>query len=176
VAIGLASGFLEPLESTSIHLIQVAITTLLELFPDRDFAQADQDEYNRVMDLEFERIRDFLVLHYHATDRTDAPFWNDRRTMKIPDSLAYKMDLFRDRGVVVKYKDGFFLEPSWLAVYFGQNVMPRAYDSVSDRMPDAVLAQRLATMRETVAKTAGAMSTHHDWITHFCAAGSGAAA
>jgi tryptophan halogenase len=170
VAIGLASGFLEPLESTSIHLIQVAVTTLLELFPDRSCPQADQDEYNRVMDLEFERIRDFLVLHYHATQRTDAPFWNDRRTMRIPDSLAYKMDLFRDRGVVVKYKDGFFLEPSWLAVYLGQNLVPDAYDPVSDRLPDAALAQRLAGMRAAVADIAGAMPTHADWIARFCAA------
>jgi tryptophan halogenase len=176
VAIGLASGFLEPLESTSIHLIQVAVTTLLELFPDRSCAQADQDEYNRVMDLEFERVRDFLVLHYHATQRTDAPFWNDRRTMSIPDSLAYKMDLFRDRGVVVKYKDGFFLEPSWLAVYMGQNLVPDTYDPVSDRLPDAALAQRLAAMRAAVADTANAMPTHADWIARFCSAASGAAA
>jgi tryptophan halogenase len=170
VAVGLSSGFLEPLESTSIHLIQVAVTTLLELFPDRSCAQADQDEYNRVMDLEFERIRDFLVLHYHATQRTDAPFWNERRTMSIPDSLAYKMDLFRDRGVVVKYKDGFFLEPSWLAVYLGQNVVPRAYDPVSDSVPDAALAHRLKAIRESIADTARAMPSHADWIARFCAA------
>ena len=175
VAIGLASGFLEPLESTSIHLIQVAVTTLLELFPDRSCDQADQNEYNRVMELEFERIRDFLVLHYHATNRTDAPFWNDRRTMKIPDSLAYKMDLFRDRGVVVKYKDGFFLEPSWLAVYLGQNVVPSGYDPVSDKIPDGALAQRLAAMRESIAGATAAMPTHADWIARFCAA-SGVAA
>jgi tryptophan halogenase len=170
VAIGLASGFLEPLESTSIHLIQVAVTTLLELFPDRDCAQADQDEYNRVMDLEFERIRDFLVLHYHATQRDDAPFWRERATMTIPDSLAYKMDLFRERGVVVKYKDGFFLEPSWLAVYLGQNITPAAYDPVSDSVPEAVLAQRLKAMREAIADTARAMPSHADWIARHCAA------
>ena len=169
VAIGLASGFLEPLESTSIHLIQVAVTTLLEMFPDRDCAQSDQDEYNRVMDLEFERIRDFLVLHYHANQRTDAPFWNERRTMSIPDSLAYKMDLFRDRGVVVKYRDGFFLEPSWLAVYLGQNIVPAAYDPVSDGVPDAALAQRLKAIRDSIADTAQAMPTHDDWIARFCA-------
>jgi tryptophan halogenase len=128
------------------------------------------------MTLEFERIRDFLVLHYHANQRTDSPFWDDRRNLPIPDSLAYKIDLFRDRGVVVKYKDGFFLEPSWLAVYLGQNVVPQAYDTVSDRMPDAVLAQRLKGMREAIAKTAQAMPTHDDWITRFCAAAPGAAA
>jgi tryptophan halogenase len=171
VAVGLASGFLEPLESTSIHLIQVAITTLLELFPDRGCDQADQDEYNRVMTLEFERVRDFLVLHYHANQRTGSPFWDDRRNLPIPDSLAYKMDLFRDRGVVVKYKDGFFLEPSWLAVYLGQNIVPRAYDPVSDSVLDAVLARRLKAIRDSIAETARAMPAHDDWIARFCAAG-----
>jgi tryptophan halogenase len=170
VAIGLASGFLEPLESTSIHLIQVALTTLLELFPERDCAQADQDEYNRVMDLEFERIRDFLVLHYHANQRDDAPFWTARRTMPIPDSLAYRMALFRERGVVAKYKDGFFLEPSWLAVYLGQNLVPAAYDPVSDRTGDAELHARLAAIREAVDRTARGMPTHARWIADFCAA------
>jgi len=154
----------------------VAVTTLLELFPDRTCDQADQDEYNRVMTLEFERIRDFLVLHYHANQRTGEPFWDDRRNLPIPDSLAYKMDLFRDRGVVVKYKDGFFLEPSWLAVYLGQNVAPRAYDPVSDSVPDAVLAQRLKAIRDSIAATARAMPAHDDWIARFCAAGPGTTA
>ena len=168
VAIGLSSGFLEPLESTSIHLIQLAVTTLLELFPQRDCAQADQDEYNRVMDLEFERIRDFLVQHYHSTQRDDSPFWIDRRAAPIPDSLAYKMDLFRDRGMIVKYRDGFFLEPSWLAVYLGQNILPRGLDPMTDAIDPARAAQALAKLKAAVRRTAESMPDHQAFIRAHC--------
>ncbi|ALL12552.1 tryptophan halogenase family protein [Caulobacter henricii] len=168
VAIGLASGFLEPLESTSIHLIQLAVSTLLELFPERGCATADQDEYNRVMDLEFERIRDFLVLHYHATQRDDSAFWRDKAAAPIPDSLAYKMALFRDRGVVVKYRDGFFLEPSWLAVYLGQNILPRGYDPMADAIDPAEAARKLAELKAAVQSTAEAMPDHQAFLERFC--------
>ena len=168
VAIGLASGFLEPLESTSIHLIQVAITTLLEMFPDKACAQSDQDEYNRVMNLEFERIRDFLVLHYHATQRDDSPFWRDKAAAPIPDSLAYKMELFRERGMVVKYRDGFFLEPSWLAVYLGQGVIPSGYDPMADTVDPLEAARLLAELKTAVERTAQAMPTHAAFIERFC--------
>ena len=160
VAVGLSSGFLEPLESTSIHLIQVAVTTLLELFPHRGFDQADEDEYNRVMDLEFERIRDFLVLHYHANQRDDSPFWIERREGPIPDSLAYKMALFRERGAVVGYKDGFFLEPSWLAVYLGQNIMPDGHDPLVAASDPARTAKIMADLSSAVTRTVDAMPTH----------------
>jgi tryptophan halogenase len=167
VAIGLASGFLEPLESTSIHLIQVAITTLLELFPQRGCAQADQDEYNRVMDLEFERIRDFLVLHYHAVQR-DSTFWREKAAAPIPDSLAYKLELFRERGMVVNYRDGFFKEPSWLAVYLGQGVMPNGYDPMIDAIDPAVSASKLAELKAAVRRAAEAMPGHQAFIERFC--------
>src|SRR5205823_10757098 len=101
VAIGLSSGFLEPLESTSIHLIQQAITNLIELFPDRRFDPADATEFNRVMDLEYERVRDFLILHYCATERTDTEFWDCCRTMPIPESLVHRTEIFRTRGTLV---------------------------------------------------------------------------
>ncbi|MDI1363739.1 MAG: tryptophan 7-halogenase [bacterium] len=168
VAVGLSSGFLEPLESTSIHLIQLAVTTLLELFPGRDCAQADQDDYNRVMGLEFERIRDFLVLHYHATQRDDSPFWIDRRAAPIPDSLAYKMDLFRDRGMIVKYRDGFFLEPSWLAVYLGQNILPQGLDPMTDAIDPARATQALAELKAAVRRTAESMPDHQAFIRAHC--------
>jgi tryptophan halogenase len=162
--VGLSSGFLEPLESTSIHLIQVAVTTLLELFPHQGCAQADQDEYNRVMDLEFERIRDFLVLHYHANQRDDAPFWIERREGPIPDSLAYKMALFRERGAVVGYKDGFFLEPSWLAVYLGQNIVPDGFDPLVAASDPARTAKIMADLAGAVARTVEAMPTHEAFL------------
>ena len=137
VAIGLAGGFLEPLESTSIYLIQVAITTLLDYLIDQaadgNSIRASSTRYNRWIEMEYDRVRDFLILHYHATERDDAPIWNYCRTMDVPDSLRHKMELFRQRARVVTYKDGLFLEPSWLAVYFGQRVMPHGLRSARRR-------------------------------------------
>jgi len=170
VAIGLSSGFLEPLESTSIHLIQVAITNLIELFPERSFDPADAAEFNRVMDIEYERIRDFLVLHYKATERDDTPFWNHCRTMAVPDSLAEKMELFRERGVVAKYRDGLFLEPSWLAVYFGQRIEPDTYDPLGDRLPTEALGQSMEALRVAVDRAARSMPGHDDFVSRYCAA------
>jgi tryptophan 7-halogenase len=157
VAIGLAAGFLEPLESTSIHLIQLGIERLLDLFPTADWDPLDAAEFNRLMDLEYERVRDFIILHYCATQRDDTPFWNHVRTMALPDSLRAKMDLWRARGVVVKYRQGMFLEPSWLAVYLGQNVVPNATD------PRAILAEKdAAAMLREIAATATTMPSHED--------------
>ncbi len=170
VAIGLAGGFLEPLESTSIHLIQLAITYLLEMFPDSSFDAAGIDEYNRIMDLEYERVRDFIILHYHATERADSELWNYCRTMPIPDALQYKMELFRERGHIVKYKDGFFLEPSWLAVYLGQRVMPRRYDPLADKLDAASLQRELANIKTTIHRAVQATPTHAAFIQKYCAA------
>jgi len=171
VAIGLSSGFLEPLESTSIHLIQAAITNLVELFPDAALDLADADEFNRIMDLEYDRIRDFLVLHYNATERDDTPFWNHCRTMAVPDSLREKVALFKERGVVSRYRDGLFLEPSWLAVYFGQRIEPDAYDPLSDRVPSDALAEAAEALRSAIRKEAATMSSHDAFIRACCAAG-----
>ena len=171
VAIGLSGGFLEPLESTSIHLIQAAITNLIELFPDAALDPADADEFNRVMELEYDRIRDFLVLHYNATERDDTPFWNHCRTMAVPDSLREKVALFKERGVVSRYRDGLFLEPSWLAVYFGQRIEPDAYDPLSDRIPSAALAEAAEALRSAIRQEASTMPSHDAFIRGCCAAG-----
>ncbi len=159
VAIGLAAGFLEPLESTSIHLIQLAIGRLLDLFPDRTWDPMAATEYNRLMDLEYERVRDFLILHYHATERSDTPFWNYVRTMPIPDSLAHKMETFRARGVVVNYRDGMFLDASWIAVYLGQRVIPQAGDPRGDTLGDTGLFLKLASMKDDCARAAATLPT-----------------
>jgi len=174
VAIGLSGGFLEPLESTSIHLIQMAITYLLELFPDRTFEPADSDEFNRLMDLEFERVRDFLVLHYHATERDDTPLWRYCRSMRIPDSLQYKMEQFRARGYVVPYKDGLFLEPSWVAVYLGQRIFPRRYDPLADGLAAAELDRRLQGLRMWIRRTAEGTPAHAELIRKYREGASGA--
>ena len=164
VAIGLAGGFLEPLESTSIYLIQQGITHLIETLPaDRDWAAA-RDEYNRVMDREFARIRDFLILHYHATERDDTPFWNEMRTMVVPDSLAEKIALFRRRGRIQGYDHGLFLEASWLAVFLGQRVTPEAHDPRAEEVPLPELTERLTGLRAHLRRTAEAMPTHADWL------------
>ena len=132
VAIGLAGGFLEPLESTSIYLIQQGITYLIELLSADPNAEAPRAEYNRMMDLEFERIRDFLILHYHATEREDTEFWRTMKNLRVPDSLREKMELFRANGRVVSYDHGLFLPASWLAVYEGQRVRSAGYDPRAD--------------------------------------------
>ena len=170
VSVGLSSGFLEPLESTSIYLIQTSITKLIELFPDKSFAQEDIDEFNTVMDLEYERIRDFLVLHYCATERDDSPFWDYVRTMPIPDSLTYKMDLFKERGVVVKYKEGLFLHPSWVAGYLGQRIVPQRYDPRADAAGDRELDDAFENLRVLIRKTAEALPSHADFIKLHCPA------
>ncbi len=164
VAIGLAGGFVEPLESTSIYLIQAAITQLIELFPDRTFDAVNIAEYNRMLDIEFERVRDFIVLHYHATERDDAPLWDYVRTMPIPDSLAYKLELFRERGLVVKYRHGLFYEPSWVAVYVGQRIVPRHYDPIADGVPLEELRRNAAALRGMVRRAAETMPMHADFI------------
>ncbi len=128
VAIGLSSGFLEPLESTSIHLIQSAIGHLLDLFPTGEWDPAEADEFNRIMDREYTRIRDFIILHYKATERDDTPFWRRCQAMSIPDSLAEKMEAFRERGLIEDYEQGVFLKPSWQAVCLGQRIQPRHRD------------------------------------------------
>ena len=119
------------------------------------------------MDLEFERIRDFLALHYHANQRDDSQFWKDRHAAPIPHSLAEKMALFRERGAVAAYKDGFFKEPSWLAVYLGQNITPDDYDPLVDAVDPAQSAKVLADLKAAVERTVASMPAHEDFLRQF---------
>lgn len=165
VAIGLSSGFLEPLESTSIHLIQTGITKLLDFFPSRGFAQTDIDEYNRHAIAEFESVRDFIVLHYHATERDDAPLWDYCRTMEIPASLQRKIDLFRTHARLVRLApQDFFTHTSWIAVLLGQGITPRSYDPLVDVHDPASVRERLSGIRETIRQAANAMPSHEDFL------------
>ncbi|MEG3165695.1 tryptophan halogenase family protein [Sphingomonas sp. PB2P19] len=168
VGVGLASGFLEPLESTSIYLAQMAITQLIELFPQRaavdGISASDRDEFNRMVDMEYDRIRDFLILHYHATTRDDSEFWNHVRTMRVPDSLAEKIDLFRRAGRVARYGEGLFLEPSWIAVYLGQGIVPDSWDQRADAVALDGLERAVAKLGAQVASTAAAMPDHAAFI------------
>src|SRR3546814_5985583 len=133
VALGLASGFLEPLESTSIHLIQNGIAKLLAHFPDRDFDAANMDAYNRRVRFDYERIRDFIILHYYANERRDAPFWIRFREMVIPETLAHKIALFRSQAQIVRDADELFVEIGWFTVLTGQNIVPDSYHPMADR-------------------------------------------
>jgi tryptophan halogenase len=160
IAVGLSGGFLEPLESTSIYLIQAAITALAEVLPDGPLDGSERDEFNRVLDLEYERIRDFLILHYHATQRDDSEFWNHVRTMQVPDSLAAKLELFRERGIVVEYKDGLFLHPSWIAVYLGQGILPRHHDPRVDGVDQGQLRRSLSEMAARIDRSVSTLQSH----------------
>lgn len=167
VALGLASGFLEPLESTSIYLAQSGITRLLSLFPKCDFNPLLAERYNRESMIEYERIRDFLILHYHATERNDTPFWNDCRTMPVPDSLREAIELFRYDGRYFRKGEDFFALPSWVQVMLGQRIVPQAYHPIVDEMPESRLVEFVEGMRTTLAHAAAVMPTHQQWIERY---------
>ena len=164
VALGLAAGFLEPLESTSIHLIQIGISRLFALFPDTGFGAVERNEYNRQMAEAYEMVRDFLILHYHATRRDDSEFWRYVRTMSVPDSLTRKIELFRRKGRVFRYNDELFVIPSWVAVMLGQNILPDGYDPVVDALDTDRVAGALRQLRTGYAQAAADSPSHADAI------------
>jgi tryptophan halogenase len=164
VAIGLASGFLEPLESTSIHLIQSGLTRFLALFPGREPDPASIAEYNRLTQIEFERVRDFIILHYHAVQREDSELWRYTRSMAIPPELAYKLEQFSRAGNIVSDGLELFQNPSWLAVFIGQDVIPQRYAPLADLRPPQDFVRYLESLRRTMAQAASAMPTHEQFI------------
>jgi tryptophan halogenase len=170
VALGLASGFIEPLESTSIHMVQSGIANLLAMFPTREFDPAETRRYNRVVAHEAERIRDFIVLHYNATQRTDSPLWDYVRTMPLPDILMEKYEIFRSRGRVFRENEELFNDTSWFAVMIGQNIQPAAYDPVADVLSVEETRRRLRQTAEAIRNSADYMPTHMDFVQQHCAA------
>ncbi len=168
VSLGLSSGFVEPLESTSIHLIQSGIVKLLALFPDRRFNPVERDEYNRQMQDVFEDVRDFIILHYKATRRDDSEFWNYCRTMAIPDSLERKLDLWRAKGRLFREGRELFGTPSWVAVLLGQGIVPAETEPAADALDPAMIADALDKMRLSYRRMAEHMPMHGDYVARAC--------
>ncbi|MXP29554.1 tryptophan halogenase [Porphyrobacter algicida] len=170
IAIGLAGGFLEPLESTSLHLVQSAIIRLVKLLPDRNFDPATIAEFNRQSDFEYERIRDFIVLHYAATQRNDTEFWNYCRTMDLPDTLQRKIDLWMGNGRIFREDDELFAEESWIQVFIGQGLIPRGYDPMVDMKKDDDVTRYLDDIAMVIGKCVNVMPTHEDYVAKTCPA------
>lgn len=170
VAIGLAAGFFEPIESTSIHLIQTGITRLLSMFPRAGFEQADIAEFNAQTAAEYAAIRDFIILHYKATERTDSPFWNYCRKMPIPASLQHRLDLYRSNGRIHRKNDELFAEFSWLQVMHGQGIRSNGYHPMADRHPSEQVVAFMSDIERVIGKCVDAMPTQADFIAAHCAA------
>ncbi len=170
VAVGLASGFLEPLESTSIHLVQMAIAHLLTYFPTNGFDPSVTDQFNRMMTMEYEWVRDFIILHYKATQRDDSPFWRYCRDMEVPELLRNRMALFQADGRVFREGEELFAKTSWIQVMHGQRLQPRGYHPLTDLLSE----QEIATYLDEVAGVIGAcvdvMPSHEQFIADHCAA------
>ncbi|MAJ50194.1 MAG: tryptophan halogenase [Flammeovirgaceae bacterium] len=164
IALGLSSGFIEPLESTSIHFIQNGIMWLLLMFPDSVMSQASVDEYNNKLRSEAERIRDFIVLHYYANQRTGEPFWDMCRDLPIPDSLSQRVALFKDAGRVFKPQEDVFSENSWVQVMMGQGIMPERYHNIVDSMSTEQLRQFLNDIQSDVERTVAALPNHGAFV------------
>lgn len=167
VAIGLSSGFMEPLESTSIHLIQTAVLKLLAYFPDKSFESADINTFNRQTLDEYERLRDFLILHYKVTQRADTPFWRYCRDMEVPDSVREIVELFEARGRLHISGDNLFTAQSWLAVMLGQGLRPRGYDPLVDTLSVAELNSHMTSIRDYIDQATATMPKHHDYLARF---------
>jgi tryptophan halogenase len=171
VALGLASGFVEPLESTSIHMIQRGITRLIQMFPNHGVRDCDVDEYNEQMKAEVLTVRDFVILHYHLTGREDSEFWRYCKNMTIPATLEHRIRLFKETGkLFVESPYKLFAEPSWLQVMVGQGVVPERYHAVANEMNESELKILLSDIRNQVARTVQKMPSHHDYLQYYCKA------
>ena len=169
VSVGLASGFLEPLESTSIHLIQSAVVRLLQLFPHQGVTEALVDEYNRQSQIEFEQVRDFIILHYHVNERSDSPFWRDVRDMQVPDTLKRKIQLFAENGSLFREQNDLFLESSWLQVMLGQGIVPKDYHPLANSYSETQLKQMLQTMLAIKRDPLDKLPSHDEFLRRVCA-------
>jgi len=170
LALGLSSGFLEPLESTSIHLVQAAITKFLDYFPDRQPDAILIDRFNDEMRFQYETIRDFIIAHYKVTERDDTPYWRYCKNMSVPDSLQEKLELFRARGEVKPKQSDLFSEVSWFAILYGQGIVPQGYHPLADTMSEDDLELTLSRIRSAIRERVTQLPSHKDFIASCCAA------
>jgi tryptophan halogenase len=160
----ISSGFLEPLESTSIHLIQQGITRLIKLLPAQAITNAEIDEYNRQAQYEFEKIRDFIILHYHLNARQDSDFWRYCQQMNIPDSLRHKIELFRATGKLFCEQDELFSEVAWHQVMLGQNIYPKSYHPLADSISEAQLREFLENLKIIMNRAVKSLPDHEAFL------------
>jgi tryptophan halogenase len=165
---GLASGFLEPLESTSIHMIQSGVIRLIKSFPHGGIHQSEIDEYNRQSRMEWEYIRDFIILHYHLNERTDSEFWRECRQMPIPETLARRMQLFRETGKVFREQDELFTEVAWQQVMIGQGMLPEDYHPLVDALSGEQLDEFLDNVKKIVDDTVERLPDHEQFLRRYC--------
>ena len=170
VAVGLSAGFLEPLESTSIHLIQRAIIRLMQMFPFQGVTVSDRDEFNKQMSDEYEYIRDFIIMHYHVSQRDDSKFWRDCRSMEIPSTLQHKLDLFVEAGRVFHGEGDVFAENSWTQVMLGQGLMPNQYHPIVNMMSDSELENFLSSLKTMVDQSVKQLPSHELFLSKYCPA------
>jgi tryptophan halogenase len=170
IAIGLSGGFMEPLESTSIHLIQRAILRLIRMMPAGPVSPRDIAEFNDQQHQDMLQIRDFLILHYKVTERRDSPFWRQCAAMEIPDALAQKIELFRETGRVFRRNEELFAENSWVQVMMGQGVMPQSWHPIATKLRDEELAKLLQSLRESARRTVAGLPEHGAYVARYCGA------
>jgi tryptophan halogenase len=166
--VALMGGTADPLEHTDLHLAQTGVARLVTQFPVCRFSPADIEEYNRLTSMEHDRIRDFLILHYKCTQRSYSPFWDTCRDIEIPDSLRLKLELFRSSGRIASLDQEHFGEDSWVAVFLGQNVLPRDYDPLADVLDVSEVKAALSHMRSLIAEGVGTLPLHARYLEKYC--------
>ncbi len=170
IAVGLTASFIEPLESTSIHLAMSAIYRLMRYFPQNEIVMSNVDEFNKQSSEEMDRARNFVILHYHATQRNDTDFWRYCKNMEIPEALAHRVQLFKDTAAIALEEKELFLNDSWVQVMMGQGIMPTAYHPIADVMGEMELKSFLRSLSGNVGEQVAAMPTHQQFINQYCKA------
>lgn len=176
IAVGLSGGFMEPLESTSIHLIQRAVLRIIRMLPAGEISERDVTEFNDQQMQDMLQIRDFLILHYKATNRRDSEFWRYCASMPIPELLEQKIELFRQTGRVFRKNEELFVENSWVQVMMGQGITPQSYHPIAEKLSDEELTRLLGTIRDMVAGTVKSLPEHAAYVSQYCGISRAAAA